>query len=521
MFSATMSSPPLNPALQAPAPNRSPAGRPADVPAASDSFGDALRRRIDNQNNGAAQPARGGDAAPAATDRSTATSSRAAETPTGNRQAQAPDDGAAKSDRSATEPPRNDAASTEPATGRDSTESDASEAGPDAAEQTQATATAAGNAAEALAGLPAAIAALLAGQAKPAGDTSAAMQTAAAGLRGHAAPPPSAHDAASALPADLSALDPAPHTALQALASPASDAAEGTPPAPANGNAPTMQELIGKLLDKAAKTPAGGRAAVAAASPAAATAPDAAAPSPDTPANALPHQAPDGIASAPWRPASQDIGAKDALPAQSAAAARDGGASTASLVAEQPATSTQPLTGQSLGADSAVAALPSSASWRQPHAPGQGTPQLPVQVPADQPEWAGEVGNQVRWMLGRAEGRAELVLNPSSLGRLEVSINLSGDQATAQFVASTQAARDALEQALPRLREHLQQAGIQLGQADVGTSAQSGGPGHDQATGRHPAHGSRASADADTLAEAPSAPVRMGPAHDSMVDTFV
>lgn len=102
------------------------------------------------------------------------------------------------------------------------------------------------------------------------------------------------------------------------------------------------------------------------------------------------------------------------------------------------------------------------------------TPQLPVHTPTGQSAWAEDVGTQVHWMLGRAESRAELVLTPASLGKLEVSINLNGDQTTAQFVAATQAARDALEQALPRLREILQQAGINLGEASVSTSGEQG-----------------------------------------------
>jgi len=100
------------------------------------------------------------------------------------------------------------------------------------------------------------------------------------------------------------------------------------------------------------------------------------------------------------------------------------------------------------------------------------SPQLPVATPAGEPGWAEDVGNQVRWMLGRAESKAELVLTPPNMGKLEVSINLSGDQTTAQFIASSQAARDALERALPQLREALQQAGILLGDANVSTSGQ-------------------------------------------------
>lgn len=97
-------------------------------------------------------------------------------------------------------------------------------------------------------------------------------------------------------------------------------------------------------------------------------------------------------------------------------------------------------------------------------------PQLPVNTPAGQSAFADDVGDRVMWMLGRAESKAELVLTPPTLGKVEVSINLSGDQTTAQFVASSQAARDALEQAMPRLREILQQSGISLGQTSVGTS---------------------------------------------------
>lgn len=96
--------------------------------------------------------------------------------------------------------------------------------------------------------------------------------------------------------------------------------------------------------------------------------------------------------------------------------------------------------------------------------------QLPVSTPAGSRGWSAEVGNQVVWMLGRNESKAELVLTPPSLGKLGVSIQVNGEQTTAHFVAASQAAREALEQAMPRLREVLQQAGIQLGQTNVSTS---------------------------------------------------
>lgn len=95
-------------------------------------------------------------------------------------------------------------------------------------------------------------------------------------------------------------------------------------------------------------------------------------------------------------------------------------------------------------------------------------PNLPVNQPVGNTGWSDEVGNHVVWMANRQESRAELVLNPPQMGRVEVSLSISGDQASATFVSGSPAVREALESALPRLREVLAEAGIQLGQAQVG-----------------------------------------------------
>ncbi|HNE14637.1 MAG TPA: flagellar hook-length control protein FliK [Rhodocyclaceae bacterium] len=99
---------------------------------------------------------------------------------------------------------------------------------------------------------------------------------------------------------------------------------------------------------------------------------------------------------------------------------------------------------------------------------------LPVHTPATHAGWPEEVSNRVSWMVGQHESQAELTLTPPQLGKVEVTVSVSGDQTSAQFVAATPAARDLIEQALPRLRELLGDAGIALGQTSVGTSGQSG-----------------------------------------------
>ncbi|KAI5912370.1 flagellar hook-length control protein FliK [Azoarcus sp. PA01] len=148
--------------------------------------------------------------------------------------------------------------------------------------------------------------------------------------------------------------------------------------------------------------------------------------------------------------------------------------------------------------------------------------QLPVHTPAGpQRAWAEEVGNRVVWLVGRNESKAELVLTPPQMGKLEVSIHVSGDQTVAHFVAATSAARDALEQALPRLREMMQQAGISLGETSVGTSdgqqaGQENGPGRN-------ARGQAAGVASDAAATgAPAVPISIAwsRAGTGRVDTF-
>ncbi|AKU10869.1 flagellar hook-length control protein [Azoarcus sp. CIB] len=175
---------------------------------------------------------------------------------------------------------------------------------------------------------------------------------------------------------------------------------------------------------------------------------------------------------------------------------------------------------QALEPDAQAAGLHASA-----FAPGtarteQTPPQLQVHTPAGQRAWAEDVGNRMMWMVGRNESRAELVLTPAHLGKLEVSIQINGDQTTAHFVAASAAARDALEQVLPRLREVLQQAGINLGQANVSTQGDQRAP---QDSGTGSGRGQRGATAADQAGDGrtvPLAPASWSRTGLGMVDIF-
>jgi flagellar hook-length control protein FliK len=58
------------------------------------------------------------------------------------------------------------------------------------------------------------------------------------------------------------------------------------------------------------------------------------------------------------------------------------------------------------------------------------------------------------------------------MGPLQIVLNISNDQATASFFSAQPEVRQALEAAFPRLREMMNEAGIQLGQATVSADTQ-------------------------------------------------
>lgn len=82
--------------------------------------------------------------------------------------------------------------------------------------------------------------------------------------------------------------------------------------------------------------------------------------------------------------------------------------------------------------------------------------------------WSQALGDKVVWMAAGAQQTASLTLNPPNMGPLQIVLNITNDQATASFFSAQPEVRQALEAAFPKLREMMNEAGIQLGQATVG-----------------------------------------------------
>ncbi|MCU7796474.1 MAG: flagellar hook-length control protein FliK [Candidatus Thiodiazotropha sp. (ex Myrtea spinifera)] len=101
---------------------------------------------------------------------------------------------------------------------------------------------------------------------------------------------------------------------------------------------------------------------------------------------------------------------------------------------------------------------------------------LPLQVPVGQAGWDSAVGERIQWMVSRQVQSAEIKLTPPDLGPLEIKLSVQNDQTNVSFVASHAATRDALEAAIPRLREMFGEMNLNLANVDV--SQQQAGESH-------------------------------------------
>ena len=93
--------------------------------------------------------------------------------------------------------------------------------------------------------------------------------------------------------------------------------------------------------------------------------------------------------------------------------------------------------------------------------------QQSISAPLGSNGWADEFSQKISWMSTQKNQVAELHLNPPDLGPLDVTLKISDNQATAMFTSPHSAVRDAIENALPKLREILADNGIMLGNATV------------------------------------------------------
>jgi len=94
-----------------------------------------------------------------------------------------------------------------------------------------------------------------------------------------------------------------------------------------------------------------------------------------------------------------------------------------------------------------------------------------ISPPLNTSAWDKAVGQKVIWMVGASMQSAELTLNPPDLGPLQIVLNVTNDQANATFISAHPDVRDALEASLPKLRQMMDDAGVQLSGFSVNAEA--------------------------------------------------
>lgn len=134
--------------------------------------------------------------------------------------------------------------------------------------------------------------------------------------------------------------------------------------------------------------------------------------------------------------------------------------------------------------------------------------------------WDKAVGQKVVWMVGEGLQSAELTLNPPDLGPLHVVLKVTNDQASASFTAAQPEVREALESALPRLRQMMSDAGVQLSGFSVSAQTSNQGQSQSGQSSSDRQNTRTTSIDASTTKVAPTTTITRITSRIGEVDTF-
>ncbi|MGR9114270.1 MAG: flagellar hook-length control protein FliK [Gammaproteobacteria bacterium] len=126
-------------------------------------------------------------------------------------------------------------------------------------------------------------------------------------------------------------------------------------------------------------------------------------------------------------------------------------------------------------------------------------PEIPAMTrPFAHPDWHQELGERILWMNNKSMPFAELRLNPQHLGPVAIRIDMDQDRASIAFSAQQAAVREAIEAAVPKLREMLGAQQLNLAEVNVSQPAafdQGKSPGFGQMAQQQQGHGDQAKGD--------------------------
>jgi flagellar hook-length control protein FliK len=106
-------------------------------------------------------------------------------------------------------------------------------------------------------------------------------------------------------------------------------------------------------------------------------------------------------------------------------------------------------------------------------------------VAVSRKEFVDDMKTKVMVMIQQKIQQADIQLDPPELGKMHVRVHMHNEQAVVNFVVQTPQAKDALEQQMARLRDQLQQAGVDIGDTNVAQQQQGERNFSEDTTGGH------------------------------------
>lgn len=144
-------------------------------------------------------------------------------------------------------------------------------------------------------------------------------------------------------------------------------------------------------------------------------------------------------------------------------------AATPAGIVRSPAANIAGEVGHGEAAPALTTGLPASAAANTV-VPPAADPRSSVSAHLQSAAWPQQFGERVVWLTRNDQQSAQLTINPPQLGPIQITLNLSGDQASIAFASPHAEVRQAIENAMPQLKDMLSAAGINLGQSNVGAN---------------------------------------------------
>ena len=118
---------------------------------------------------------------------------------------------------------------------------------------------------------------------------------------------------------------------------------------------------------------------------------------------------------------------------------------------------------------SSVSTIATQSNVRENLLTGRIAPPLTTTIdrPVLDKAWGADLQEKVLWMTNRHIQNAEIRLNPAELGPIRIQVSVEDEAATVMFTAQHNVTREAIELALPRLREMLSDHGLSLAGSTV------------------------------------------------------